>query len=261
MVDPTNTDLSYERPRLRATAQLRDAVGLTNAALCLSASRLARADAALSVATDALARASVYAVPGQSISISRSLFAAAPLELRVRLLSRALAYSGGCHPAARLSEIERLTERLSSECAAVTLGGCRIAPTADTITVSREPGRNGLPVCALRPGEGATWDNRFTVALSASAPARCTVRALNASEWARLRHGDDVAKACAATALTVPSFWVGCMCIAVPSFAFVIRNRHGLCSDNSLIDGFYGALCTAVPRDGHDLTSSCEQTS
>jgi tRNA(Ile)-lysidine synthase len=261
VTDPTNTDLSYERPRLRASARLRHEAGLTDAALSLSASRLARADAALSMATDALARACARSVPGLSITIDRSILTAAPLELQVRLVNRAVCYSGGTHKPPRLSEIERLVEWLSNNVAACTLGGCRIAKTAATIVVTREVGRTGLPMCTLAPGISAIWDNRFIVALAPSSPVICTVRGLTAAEWAKLRVLDDKNTIPALIALTMPSFWVGSTCVALPCLRRVSDKRHTPCSKIDLWDDTYGSFCTIAPRDGHDLTSTCHQTS
>ena len=151
ITDPTNADPRFERPRLRQSAALRESAGLTNAAIALSAQRLARANDALIAATDALERAAVRHDPGISATIERAAWMAAALELRIRLLDRLLRACGGSHPPPQLSEVERLAGRLLTATTPTTLGGCLILPDNDTITLTREPGRPGRQATRDRP--------------------------------------------------------------------------------------------------------------
>jgi len=250
IVDPTNSDPAYERPRLRQSQVLRDEAGLTNAALALSATRLVRANVALEVTTCALEACAVVHVPGILAAIYRAAFDVAPSEIQIRLLARLLAAYGGEHPVAQLSEIERLAARLAApDAAAMTLGGCLITPKADSILIHREAGR-GLPVLDLAPGQSAVWDARFMVSLDASAPGPCSVRALSAAEWNVLA----VKSACisrAREALTVPSFWHAGGLVAVPQLRALRgeptleRQLHWLASADVL--AVFEPACVARP--------------
>lgn len=218
--DPTNTDLTTERAQLRQLSPFdQTASHLSPVALCLTARRMARAREALEHATTHLEAQSVTAVPSVSTTITRDTFAAAPFDLRVRLMTRILLKCGGTHPSATLAEIETLIERLETATRASTLGGCHIDLTRDTMTIYREPGRLGLPKLQLQPGTGSTWDDRFYVSLAACATTPCEVRAMTPDEWHTVRKGitsDPTVTTLAA--LTIPSFWVNGDLVALPYF-------------------------------------------
>ncbi len=236
--DPSNTDLSTERARLRigsTTAQPGNT--LPPASLALTARRMAQARDALNYATSQLAAQTTHTNPGVSHTIARAPFNTAPFELRVRLMARALFACGGAHPPAMLAEIEALVERLNTAARAVTLGGCRIDPTADHITICREPGRIGLPQFQLQPGDRLTWDNRFQVFLSPMAAEPCVVRALTHHEWLGLKQIIPLAPAFPQpTPLTIPSFWASGELIAVPSLNYASPQPP-----------WQSAMCQAIP--------------
>ena len=258
--DPTNTDERFERARLRMTQVARDGLGLTNAALALTATRLARADAALNAATDALAVVAVNADPVVLASVDRALFDAAPEELRLRLLDRLLRGFGGTTPAPQLSELEALCERWPYLTGATTLGGCVIEPDGPSMIICREPGRMATESLELLPGGSAIWDGRFRVALAASAQTSCTVRALNASSWAQLRNGCTLLRPVPIrAALTLPSFWARGRLVSVPSLGKLSVKpgceRHMLCIAPLSLLELVGTLCTAAalpPASEHD---------
>ena len=248
LTDSTNADPAYERPRLRQSEQIRASAGLTNAALALTASRLARANAALETATDALESSAVIHTPGLTAAIDRPEFDAAPLEIRIRLLDRLLNTYGGIHPAPELSEIERLAARLPASKLSTTLGGCLIV-SDHAILIAREPGRTGLPQIELAPGQSALWDARFLVTLSPKAPGPCTVRALTASEWSSLRRLLPALPA--HIALALPAFWHSNQLVAVAnllpldSLAVLEQQLHYLAPTGLLRD--FGPCCVAKP--------------
>ena len=217
--DPSNRDPAYERVRLRETRAAAQACGLTSEALGLAAHRMQRARAALEAATSALENEAATIWPGMATVIARAPFERAALELRLRLLARALARCGGAHPPARLAEIERLAERLATLTGAATLGGCLITPGPGKITITREPGRLGLQSITLRPGKVAIWDNRFEVSLAALAGGPVTVRALTSEVWSNLRHERGVPAFPAIAAVTLPAFWCGDCLLAFPCLA------------------------------------------
>jgi tRNA(Ile)-lysidine synthase len=222
--DPTNTDLSTERARLRQHATS----SLPPAALALTARRMAQARHALEHATTELEAQITRSIPGVTCTTAREPFTQAPFELRVRLLARALFRYGGAHPAARLAEIEALVERLETANSALTLGGCRIEPTPTEITICREPGRLGLPRIQLQPSETLSWDDRFQVSLAPSAPGPCEVRALTQDEWRNLKRIITAPQPFTLpAALTIPSFWVGCDLVALPCLSYASPTQSG----------------------------------
>jgi tRNA(Ile)-lysidine synthase len=215
--DPTNTDLSTERARLRQHATSN----LPPAALARTARRMAQARHALEHATSQLEAQITYSVPGVTCTTAREPFTQAPIELRVRLLARALSQCGGIHPPATRAEIEALVERLETAVGVSTLGGCRIDPTRTEIIICREAGRLGLPPIQLQPGETLNWDDRFQVSLAPSATQTCDVRTLTHDEWPKLKK--MIPLACTLTtpaALTIPSFWVNGELVALPCLGY-----------------------------------------
>jgi len=250
IVDPTNTDATYERPRLRQSQAWRDEAGLTNAALALCAHRLARANVALEWATGRLETDAVTQIEGICAVVHRPAFDAAPGEIKIRLLARLLTAYGGDHPAAQLSEVERLAERLGRTGAtAMTLGGCLVTPKSATLSIQREVGR-GLPVLDLAPGQSAIWDARFRVSLDVRATGPCHVRALTSTEG----HVLALSPVCSRgvrEVLTVPAFWHDGALVAVPQAqilhgdALLERQLHSLASPDVL--AAFEPACSAVP--------------
>lgn len=254
--DPTNTDQRFERPRLRLSASARRDAGLSNAALAQAAARLARADTALELATDALQSSAVESDLGVSASIDRKLFEAAPDEIRIRLILRLLGRLGGISPPPQLSEVERLNARWPQLTRTVTLGGCLLVP-GPVVSIYREPGRVGLPVLDLAPGASIIWDNRFRVSLSPDAAAPCTVRSLDAKQWAALNATcEALHRLSPRAALTVPSFWTHDQLVAVPSLGPLRhkadRERHMACMASPQTLETLGRHCQAAPLSPDD---------
>ena len=230
ITDPTNADLAYERPRLRQSEAARNAAGMTNAALALSATRLARANAALDSATSALDAAAVTHTPAIFARLTRTTFAAAPAELRIRLLASLLRSYGGDHPPARLSEIERLNDRLAApDATATTLGGCLITPTPDAITVYREPRsrpprhpHHPWPISYLGRALHHLSDVRCPRSLHRPRAHPCRVASL-APPPANLTHARS------SSAHRFPTIWHGARLVAAPSIARLSTQlEHGL---------------------------------
>lgn len=183
--DPSNVDPAFERIRIR-NARLTEA-GLRSKAIALSARRLQRARQALDQATDVLETAVVRYEPEGHASVVRAAFETAPLEIRIRLLSRLLAATGGLSDTPTLAEIERIAAWLqSTEGSSRTLGGCRIQCRQKTFLVGREKGRMGDLNTAIRPGEAVLWDARFIVSLAPSAPKPLELQALGAANSHRV---------------------------------------------------------------------------
>lgn len=239
--DPSNADPTYERSRMRSALYNLAPLGLTSTALARSATRLQRAKAALEAAAVHLEGEVAAVKPGLCTSFDRTAYVAAPEELRIRLLARALNRHRGAHPKAELAQIESLAAALIEETPnaprARTVGGCVIEWRGNSITILRELGRDRLAEITLEPGATLMWDERFEVALSSSAPAPVSVRALPAAVWPVIKAGYAGAGLSAALARTLPSFWRDGRLVALPSprvFGSDPCERHIACMPPSV---------------------------
>jgi tRNA(Ile)-lysidine synthase len=182
--DPSNADATFERVRLRAAAPAASALGLTPAALARSAARLGAERSAALVRAQAIAATCLDAHGGAWGTLTVPTDGTLPASDATRVLARLLDVFGGHAPAARLSQIETLTNEVLTPGARVaplqTLGGCLVAITVTDrstiqIDVCRETGRAPLEVRTLVPGTAVFWDRRFYVSLASGAPASVTI--------------------------------------------------------------------------------------
>lgn len=222
--DPSNQSPAFERVRLRAVAAGLAAAGLTPQMLGLSAQRLRRARAALEDVTrgycdPALGRVQVEACG--VIRLDRAAFRAAPAEIGVRVLSLAIAATGGVCGPVPLAGVEAIAEKLVADTpgGAWTLARAMLKATGDTILLEREPGREPLPGLIANE-QWALWDGRFWVRARAALAGPIEVRALGA-EGLSLVHASGAAALPSKTSTTalraVPAFWRDHDLLAVPS--------------------------------------------
>jgi tRNA(Ile)-lysidine synthase len=150
--DPTNRDMSFTRPRLRALLPALAAEGGDARALARLATRLARANAAVEVLTDGAER--YLALKGQgalhagrnAVVFDASAFAALPEEIRLRLLTRAVNRFGHEGPA-DLGKLETLLAQLDrnftegSERSGSKRSGLRLKQTLAGALVSLKTGQ------------------------------------------------------------------------------------------------------------------------
>jgi tRNA(Ile)-lysidine synthase len=127
--DPMNSETRFARSRVRALMPLLAEAGLSPARIAGAAAHLARARAALELATEAvLARA---ARPhGKQIALDAKALAAAPREIGLRALAALLMAVSGEAYRPRFEALERLFDRLGQEGlrGGATLHGCRLYP-------------------------------------------------------------------------------------------------------------------------------------
>jgi tRNA(Ile)-lysidine synthase len=127
--DPTNRDLHFTRPRLRALMPVLAAEGGDPRNLARLALRLARANAAVEVLTDGAerylalrdrdaSRSAFEAGSADARSFDATAFAAMPEEIRLRLLKRAIDRVGHEGPA-ELGKVETLLVALQQAVAAM----------------------------------------------------------------------------------------------------------------------------------------------
>ena len=184
--DPSNRDERFERVRVRralAPGGAAARLGLTAAALGRSATRLARADAALDhYAREFLLAGVTYDEAGYAI-VDAATLAWEPDEIRLRALGEILARIGG-RDVRHGARLEAVLARLDAGATAATLAGCRIAARSGRWMVTREV--RGLRPLRLAPGETVLWDARFSVDLvGCGEPVE--VRSLGTAGFARAR--------------------------------------------------------------------------
>lgn len=151
--DPTNRDVSFTRPRLRALMPALAEEGCDSRNLARLASRLARANAALEIAVDGAER--FLALREEEASrpgVDGAAFAALPEEIRLRLLARMINRVGHEGPA-ELGKVEMLLEALDRAALASgkgirlkqTLAGALISLGGGRLQVSAAPPRRRRP--------------------------------------------------------------------------------------------------------------------
>jgi len=156
--DPTNRDLAFTRPRLRALLPALAAEGGDARALARLAARLARANAAVEVLTDGaeryLALRGRAALAADACGFDLDAFAALPEEIRLRLLMRAINRFGREGPA-ELGKVEALLAQLDRRFAKArrqarskrrphlkqTLAGALVSVGNGRIVIGRAPPR------------------------------------------------------------------------------------------------------------------------
>jgi len=127
--DPMNSEARFARSRIRALLPALEAAGLSPARIADAAAHLARARAALELATEAvLARAA--RPDGHRVLLDAPALAAAPREMGLRALAALLMAVSGQPYRPRFEALERLFDRLAQGelGGGATLHGCRLSP-------------------------------------------------------------------------------------------------------------------------------------
>jgi tRNA(Ile)-lysidine synthase len=145
--DPSNADPRFTRVRMRALLAALAGEGLGAERLAQLGRRMRRADAALEAAVDT-AVASFCPGPwsdGAPVTMTTEEFATLPAEIGLRLLGRAIAFTGN-EGAVELAKLEALGAALAAHLRAPgrfrrTLAGAIITLTASHLVVERAPAR------------------------------------------------------------------------------------------------------------------------
>lgn len=141
--DPTNHDLRFTRPRLRALMPVLAAEGADARSLVRLAARLARANEALDVMTDGAERY-LASIGGDApmTGFDLAAFAALSAEIRVRLLMRTINRVGHEGPA-ELGKVEALLEAIDQAVSGnrQAAGGARLKQTLAGAVISLAKGR------------------------------------------------------------------------------------------------------------------------
>ena len=147
--DPTNQDVSFTRPRLRAILPVLAEEGGDSRNLARLASRLARANAAVEVLADGAERyLALRERDPQRPGFDAGAFTALPEEIRVRLLKRAIDRAGHEGPA-ELGKVETLLSTLDQ---AVAGGAGKLKQTLAGAVISLAGGRIRVEPAPLRRG-------------------------------------------------------------------------------------------------------------
>ena len=150
--DPTNRDVSYTRPRLRALMPALAAEGGDSKNLARLAARLARANAALEVLADGAERYLALRDRNDAarFGFDAAAFAGLAEEIRLRLLKRAIDRVGHEGPA-ELGKLEAVLAVLDQAIAAggsrqkLTLAGAMVTLIGGRIHVEPAPPRRAKP--------------------------------------------------------------------------------------------------------------------
>ena len=250
--DPSNSNASFERVRVRHAMKTLAAAGIARPALALAASRLGRSRDALSgIAANFLERNfRVSSLAHGQINLESFL----PLssEIALRVLSRALALTGGKEEPPRMTKVERLLAGLQAGKREAALGGCLVIAAAGTLNFYREPGRMGQARLVCEPGSTRTWDGRFVLTIGADLSCDFSVAPLGALGWANCRKAmKERGKAVQANrlaAIASPALWQGRHLVSAPAVGFADAETAGARA------GLLGVQL--VPRLSHFRTST-----
>ena len=218
--DPTNTDLKFERARVR---QSLAASGLSSAALAVTARRMQDAGVGLDYATARFKETLALSLHGGIYArLDRPVFDAGPSILRHRVLTELIGRFGGSTAKPELSEIESLLARIdAAKIISATLGGTVISADPRTISIWRELGRLSNAGLALTAGEVQLWDDRFWVSYDGPPETAVTVRPLGLDGIGTIADLiPDAPPLPFAAMCGLPSFWADATLLAVPQLNF-----------------------------------------
>lgn len=169
--DPSNEDERFLRARARAALETLAPLGLGPERLARTAETMARARRALETEANKLLRAAATVESELGLlRLDPATLSAAPRELSLRALARALEWASGQGYPPRLEALEAALDALLSGGAGRSLHGALLSPEAwsGRWTLHREPAA-AAPPARVENGE-AVWDNRFRVILLSAAP-------------------------------------------------------------------------------------------
>lgn len=189
--DPSNSDLRFDRIRMRRLLPLLVEAGLQPARLAETAERLGRAAEALDHYAMALLKELFEVDETGIVSGPASAFARVPAEVGLRALALVLRAVAGADYTPELASVQLLLETVGSagpeRSTRRTLSGAIVSVAAGTFRAEREPGRDGLPEVPVSANQRILWDGRFRVDVS-DLPGALAVRALGGGRkgWRRV---------------------------------------------------------------------------
>jgi tRNA(Ile)-lysidine synthase len=238
--DPTNSNTTYERARVRQTME---ASGLDAAALAATARRMQDAAEGLAYAAKRFKETLALSFNGGLFaSFDRAAFDAGPIVLRQMVIADLISRFGGTTPKPEASEIEALIARISRGDASpkATLGGTQISVGLRIVRLWREVGRITVANLSLQPGDRLLWDDRFWVSAEGGDGTAVTVRPLGQGGYETI--AGEIAnelRGPVAAAHGLPSFWADATLLAVPQLGVVTeagQRRRGLILKSEPVD-------------------------
>lgn len=217
--DPSNRNPRFARARLRAVRESLAGEGLDRDRLCEVARRAGRARAALEQATAALLAEVATLHPEGWLTLAPGPLLAAPEEIALRLLARALSAIGAPTHPIRDEAVERLLGALAAGQGG-TLAGCTVRMRRGMVMIAREPAA-AVERLTVPPGGRVRWDRRFNLRLSPLRQHPVTVAALGAvgwRDWAGRQPAGCVPELPAPVRDSLPSLWSGNELLALPTF-------------------------------------------
>ncbi len=242
--DPMNADTRFQRVRVRRLLPGLAEAGIDAGTIAAAAARLAAAADAIDRAVDALVRDAVTIDRFAVATIALEALAAAPAEVRFRLLVRLLQAIGGADYPPRTGQAEALLAALLGPGdARRTLWGVVAERQAGTIRLLRETGRAELPAVAAPPGRSLTWDHRFRLAVATHAPPGLTIAAVGGARPAGMVRPKDLR---AAALAALPAVFSMGRILAVPSLGW--RAPSGPAADTITVAETVSERLAAPPR-------------
>jgi tRNA(Ile)-lysidine synthase len=185
VADPMNEDSRFERVRWRRLAPALAGEGLDARRLGQAAGRMARVAEALDHYAGALIRRTVTVDDFATARLDRPAYAAEPIEVRLRLLTRLLAaLGGGRFYAPRQEHLEALDRALAEgrgEGSPFRRTLARVVVDAHSGAAAlfyREIGRAAPAPLPVGQGFRAVWDNRFAIEVGGSVGSGLTIAPL-----------------------------------------------------------------------------------
>lgn len=223
--DPSNSDTTFARVRIRGLSTSLAAEGMTPYRLSATASSLARARSAIEGEVAALLARTTILYPQGYGRVTSDAIRQAPEEIALRALARLVTCIGGNGYPPRMARIERLYDWMGKGApgGGRTLSGCRVLPQGGGLLVCREASAANETI----PAQGEVfWDGRFRL----QNPARKLgeIRRLGSDGW---RHAVTIAPELRGSRIpsvvrpSLPSIWNGEILRSVPHLG-IWRDRR-----------------------------------
>lgn len=229
--DPSNSDETYQRVRLRRALPKLAAEGMSAERLAATARRMGRARAALEDAATALLAQSAAIYPEGYCRLDPVGLLAAPEEIGLRAFARTLAAIGGRIYTPRLERLERLFAAIGDGRLGRgrTLAGCRILPRTGHLLICREV--SAIEDVAAAEGE-VVWDGRYRVRFGSGVGhgEAGELRRLGRKGWAEIVAARPELRDSAIPAMvrpSLPALWTLDGVHSVPHFKYVRIGAEG----------------------------------
>lgn len=237
--DPSNSDLRFDRARMRAAQDALDRLGFTRARLAETARHMRRARAALEADTARLAAACATLSSCGEVTVDVAAFGEAAEEIRLRLLAALLSWIGNRDYRPRFDALTQLEAAITGGDlgSGRTLHGCVVRQRRGRVVIRREPARPGTAV----PLGDRVWDGRWELRAASDDPGSLRMGALGreglaqVGDWTAAGHPRE-------SLLTTPAIWSGSRLVAAPlagrpnGFRFRLRPLPDALSGMSQLD-------------------------